>query len=85
MQVCSRTYNLILERASVHTRPSPPRPRRVSPLDHKLVDDTVEDCPAVIPAFGELGKVVTSLGSVEGVKLDDDGTEGGLEDDCLCG
>lgn len=47
----------VLEFASVDTLPSPPSPGRISSLDHKVLNDAVEDNPVVVPLLGETDKI----------------------------
>jgi hypothetical protein len=64
--------NLILKLVPVDAAASPPRAGWIAALDHKVLDDAVEDGAVVVAARGEGGKVLAGLGGVVGVQLYED-------------
>lgn len=65
--------DLILKLIAVDAGPATARPRRVTTLDHKVLDDAMEDGIVVVATRGECRKVLARLGRVLVVELDDDG------------
>lgn len=64
--------DLVLELFTVNAAPAAAGPRRVAALDHKVLDDAVEDGVVVVAALCEGGEVLARLGRVLVVQLHED-------------